>query len=420
MPFETTWLTSEDAEIPTEQQAEVAAMRDFLSQPADLSAGEALASSSLEGLLSLVATLTDRQDGSRLAILKAAGLPKKARKAAGKAVHKLKTRGIACELPTGRVATIGYQTDVLPSFISVPLASGEELLLLSGRPYGQAVTCYAVADENGFEELVSIEEPSRTRIKRLIDRISDPRGSDLDIYFVEADPAYVRSKIQAAMTRHRAANKPLPEEWPQLQALIEQGDTHDGEHPARTLIGTVDASLVARSGELLGRVQHHGDHTHYIGGKCDRPVMEDDWQKAASQRLENAMESPVVVDDVQRRERVTDEVDRLADEVFDEAMRQKCAARLTDTAFTLFKRGDAECAAMSLATADALLDATQKTLDIPWCRDSIHGIIDIDMLLAGKGMGASADAGGHVHGPGCDHDHDHDHDHGDNEPLIIT
>lgn len=395
MSFPTAWLLNEMEDVPEEMLGTATALRAFLHGAVDAAAAEELAQVDSIALISLIETLEARNDGARLALLRAAPLPKKARKATGKAIHKLKTRGIACEAPAGRVGIMRYQTDRLPSYMALPMATGVRLLILSEHVAGPGnVTCYAVVDDDGVEELVAMDEPSRRKIRKLIDSIEEPGDSGSQLFFVEADPAFVRARLTEAIDAHRANNGPPLEDLDYCRMVLE-GDTTD-VHPALDLVGPCDPSLVKRGAELLGCPTDTG----YIQGPADRPVLSDDWQIDASKRLGDACDSPVVVDESQRRSRVIDEVDRLTEDTFDEAQRARSARRLRDSAYVLKLGRRDEEAQIALATAAALDDLEIATLDIPWARESVHGIIDVDHLLERQHQ--------HVHGPDCDHDHDHE------------
>lgn len=411
MPFDTAWLT-EATDVPEEHAALAERLRAFASGPADPDGALALADAPLDGLLALVEVLLRAQDGARLALLKGSGLPKKARKAIGKAIHQLKTRGVDCEVPTSRVGTMGYSLDPLPSLISTPLANGTQILILSDLLAGGGQgSCYAVTAAEGLDELALIEEPSRTRLRRIVKDIEDDHENAVRMTFAEATSEHVRTRLVAALERHRASKTPLPKEYSACRALIE-GPQLDGPHPARVRLGATDPTLVRQGHRLLGRVVEDVDQP-YEYGAVDRPMLDQEWETEAYERLQKALDSPVVVDDVQRRERVSDELDRIVEATFEPALRATSADRLLDAAFVLAGRGAEEMGRIAIATADALLDESRAVLDIPWARESIRGIVDIDYMLAAYHRGTSD----HEHGPDCDHDHHpHDsasaHDHG--------
>ena len=378
MDFDKSWL-QEGGDPPEEHRAEVARLLDFADGEADQEMARALGEEALEALEALVALLTERRDGTRLALLREATLPKKQRKLVGKAIHRLRTLGVVCEAPSGRVGVMGYHSVTLPSWMALPIATGVRLLILSGKDsQNRPLSCYAVTDETGFDDLAAIEEPSKSQIRKLITSIEDPNDLGVELFFAETDERLVRTRLVQALERHKAGGKAAPRELSVCRILLDGPLLEPGEHPVYDLLPEVDPLLVRRGHELLGRMV--GDQ--YRQGPCDRPVLTDEWEVEASQRLQNAMMSPVVIDSAQRRERVHDEVDRLVTELFTTEIRIASAERLEDGAYVLCRAGREEEGALALATAVALRDPTRGALDIPWARESIHGIVDVEAMLA--------------------------------------
>ncbi len=381
MSFETSWLTTTD-ELPAEVGERAEPLRAYLADEPTLDAARGLAAADLDGLIALAEVLESNQDGPRLALLRDAKLPRKARKAVGKAIHRLESRGVTVEATDTRVGTMGYHTEPLPSYLSVPMPDGAQLMMLSDRRYGQHVTVYAVTTPEGLEELAAIDEPSKSRLRRIVDDLTEGGRMGVEMFMEPVPQALVRQRLRAGVARHRDNGRAMPDDWTVLAEVIEQGDTHEGAHPIRDLL-TADPDLVGRGPELLGGMcDHEGHgHAHYHPGPADRPVMTEDWQKQANERLKVAMDSPIVVDEVQRRQRVVDELDRLTEEVFDADKRAEVAGRLEETAWLLHLSGRQDLAELTLASADAVANTDRGALDVPWLRESIHGVVDVDAML---------------------------------------
>jgi hypothetical protein len=250
-----------------------------------------------------------------------------------------------------------------------------------------------------------IQDPSRSRIRKIIQGVEAHRNVEFPIRFVECPAPLVRRRIQQSIEVHRARGISLPPDYAQIKPLID-GEV-PVEHPVLAEIAGTDSNLVLRGAELLGQ-QSSGD---YVPGLVDRPVLKESLEREFHQRVLNALDSPVVLDESQRRERVLLELDLIVRDVFDEEMRQRCAERLLDSAWVLVHSGQAEPAAVAAASATALLNGALNPLDIPWARESIVGLVNVDAML----QGAAPDD--HVHGPDCDHGHIHgpDCDHGDDD-----
>ena len=391
MGFEKNWLTGDNAISDTADPA-VAALRGFLDNEPSVEAAAAIADSGVDGLIALAEVLTERQDGARLAALREVKLPKKARKLVGKAIHKLTSRGVSCDVPGPRVGTMGYAAEELPSYLSVSLPTGDQLMLLSAVVDGSPTTCYAVTIDTGLDELALIDSPSRTKLKRIIESIEEGSRDSLDVFFAEADPALVRSRLQAAVLRHRESNQPLPEDYAACRHIIDVGPTVGDVHPLLAELGDIEPIAMRRGEELLGHMVPHGDHHHYQSGPIDRFAWTDAWQNETSAKLKEASESPLVVDDIQRRQRIVDELERVVETTFTTEFRAAEAQRLMDTGYAMLRRRkNQDLAQVAAATARALLDEDQPALEIPWARESVFGVVDIDILIEKRGEDAILD-----------------------------
>lgn len=407
MAFDWTWLT--DTSPATEPHREtVEVMRRFLTEPDFAPLVARVAASSEDALRALAEVLVERRDGTRLAHLREApALPKAARKEIGKAVHRLKTVGVACEVGGAVVGTLAIVQEMLPSYMALPLANGIRLLLLTDRVGGALQTAYVISHEtDGVDDVAAIREPSRTKLRRLIEDVE--RGaSEEGLFFVEAEPALVRTRIREAVAVQRARGKPLPQDWAEVQALVNAGPGIDA-HPVHALVPSPDPGLLERGAELLGVTDLVTGK--YRPGIADRPLPSDAFENELMKRLHDAWDSPLVVSDAQRRERLTSEVDRMLEDFFAGGVRQSTAARLRDTAYVLARGGRVDEAATVLVTADAVADSSRPLADIPWARESLRTLVDLDAFTR------------HMEQAGPGHTHDHAHAHGSGDPggsLIV-
>ncbi|MFT5434869.1 MAG: hypothetical protein ACI9OJ_005585 [Myxococcota bacterium] len=402
------WIFT-DVPPTDEHAADVAAARAFVAEEATPEAAAALSGASLPAVEALVAGLTERLDGSRLALLKQAGMSKKARKVVGKAIHKLKTRGIECEAPTGRVGSLSYVKESLASWMSIPDGLGVRFMLLAGRtPNEQLECCYALGGGGeGVIDFVMIEEPSKSRLKRIMGDIESERDG-FQARFVEVPADLARTRLNESAAVQRSNNKPLPNEFADAHDLL-AGDTVDrSTHPARALVGPSDAALIENSALLLTRDDDDGKR---ILGEADRPLLSQEQGDGLHGRLEAIVHDDANKEDEDRkRALVLEELDTFALEIFTPTFTALQADRLLDCAYCLHKIGKAGDAKIALATADALMVEGASLLEIPWVKESFRGMFDVEHLLNHThepdhehGRGEAGADGEHVHDENCDH-----------------
>ena len=96
-----------------------------------LDQAKALSTLEVVALMTLVEYLEQQQSGAHLALMKDAGLPKKARKTAGRAIHRLESKGISCKVTDQRSGSLEIQFEQLPSYMTIPTGDGLTVNLLS-------------------------------------------------------------------------------------------------------------------------------------------------------------------------------------------------------------------------------------------------------------------------------------------------
>jgi len=405
--IESGWLTGE-VSVPEDFVNLVAPLQAFLeSNESELEATKLIELVSSEDLLVLVSVLAAADDATRISHIKAANPPKAVRKMCGKLIHRLKAQGITVSAKAPRIASVGYLREELSSYMATPLAMGLRMIILSGRCEGALTSCYAVVHESeGVDQLMVVQDPSSSRLKKIMREVESQPNGGIPISFVECPHELARQRIQESIEIHRAKGHSMPSDYARIKPLID-GLGLEGDHPVLLSLGELDAGLISRGSELLGR-QTENDYHH---GVADRLVLPTSNQREFQQRLMNAIESPVVLNDAQRRERVVLELEHIVRDVFHVERRVLSASRLLDTAMVLAQTGSRDFALVAAATARALLDEQIDILNIPWARESIFGLVDIDQVVQGimadNSLGGMGEPHGHVHGPGCNHDHQH-------------
>jgi hypothetical protein len=352
-----------------------------------LNEAKALKPLEVPALLALVDYLKQQHSGAHLALLKDAGLPKKARKAAGKAVHLLESRGISCAVTDQRSGSLGIEVEQLPSYMTIPTGDGLTVTLLSNISMGRPECAFVVYNDTGLLEASLIDMPSRSRLRKIMrDIVTDPENPSQTTW-VECIPELVRARILEAAALTRATKEPLPDGFSAISSLLE-GPTLQAEHPILEAYDAVDTELVQRSLELLADPTSD-DHDTVPG-----PLFEEDWFQALESALEAASENPEFTTEDERRSGIYDVLQSAVGEYFTQERRLSAATRLLDSAYLLDRLDQRTISQITIATALALQDTTIDALDIPWCKQSITRLIDMDAFmhhLNQKAAGAHSD-----------------------------
>ena len=327
-----------------------------------------------DALIALITLLEDAKQGAHLAALKDAGLLKKVRKAAGRAVHRLGSQGIQCEVTEQRGGSLDIKMASLPSYMTIPSGDGLTVALLSDVQYGQPACAFAVYNDEGLLEVSLIDMPSRSRLRKIMtDIVKDPENPTRTIW-VEANPDLIRTRLIDAIERSRHSEKPLPEGHAHIGSILE-GPVIESNHPAYVLLGDIDISDTQRSGELLGDVRAGVQDT--IPG----PLVTEAWFAELESTLEASISQDEDSADQTRREQLKTTLLKKAESFFTTERRCAAGVRLLDSAYLLGCLERVEEARISLSTATSLMDDSISPLNIPWCCDSITRLIDVDTFL---------------------------------------
>lgn len=374
MTFSTDWISNpESASGDAQETAQRLHTYTKVADPT-LDDAKAIGHSDTDALIALITLLEHAKQGSHLAALKDAGLPKKVRKAAGRAVHRLGSQGIQCEVTEQRGGSLDIQMVSLPSYMTIPSGDGLTVVLLSNVQYGQPTCAFAVYNDEGLLEASLIDMPSRSRLRKIMtDIVKDPENPARTIW-VEAAPDLIRTRLIDAIDRSRIGEKPLPEGHAHIGSILE-GPVIESIHPAHVLLGDVDESDAQRSGELLGDVRAE------IQDTVPGPLFTDAWFAELETTLEAAVSRDGEDEDQTRRAQVKSTLLEAAESFFTAEQRFAAGVRLLDSAYLLGCLERIEEARISLSTATSLMDTSISPLNIPWCCDSITRLIDVDKFL---------------------------------------
>ncbi len=373
MSFSEDWIENETL-APATMQPMVQTCRDFIELGHEKVSLDSVAALPKDVLIALATVLAKRGDGNRIAALQTV---RTIRKTIGKVLHQLRSEGHQWSVTEGTTGKLSFTVETLPSYLSVPHPSGSRFLILCDRhPDGSMAAIYGLASETeGLGNFVAIPHLSRSKLKKLLVEVDRMQLTRKEQFMVEADSILVRTRFREAVEIHRRKGKPFPEDYHAFSDLI-RGPLLEAHHPVRDLFKPKDGAWLTRGPELFGTSDETTDPPSYKMGAVDRPIMDRSWMKNTHDRLLNAMQNPVLINDSQRSDQVLAELDRVISDTFDAPFRIQITNRMLDSAYVLWKQGQHDLAHIALATADALADATVSALDIPWAKEAFVGLFD--------------------------------------------
>jgi hypothetical protein len=322
----------------------------------------------------LVGLLTERKDALRLVVLRERAADKPTRKAAGKALYTLKSKGTDVpELVPERRTAFGARPEILPSYITNADPSGLRFYIYSAWETSGPVVIDALvgdSEDMGLHSLHLFHEMSKTRLGKLVGALRDAES----ITPIEADPGFVRHRILSAIERNKEEGRPLPEDTRAALRYLanDRGPETPAAHPA----------WLELSDELRASVAQH------LGGGralAEQPETlgwgpgEEDLQ-ALIERLTEIEKSPILVSPTSARELASSLLDKAIERRFGEA-RGTFAARLEDLAYVMQRTKRQELALAALASAEAFRDDAIPVLEIPLARHMFERFFDLDRLV---------------------------------------
>jgi hypothetical protein len=278
-----------------------------------------------------------------LAAIGEQGLAKAGRKALRRAQHRLRSRGVelAAPAPEARVAVLPKLADELAAaLVSAPDPSGAQLaVIVEPSPSGGARLFQAALDlERGVLEF-HVLNATRSQARRLLrDLEGNPRLGAVRV------PREALAVLLARAAAAQPADRALPpafEEWRSRVARPGAGDRSPGEL-VREALGAEPDLGAAR--EVAQRVADGAL------GPWPPPL---DTLRELAEKVRQTGESPLLVNDQQRRAQVENVVGDALEARFAGAAGEPAAGRLEEAAHVAWRRGD-EAEARRLLAAAAL------------------------------------------------------------------
>lgn len=276
----------------------------------------------------LVLALVQRGDGERLGPLgnaKDKALAKHARRG----VHLLRTRGLKAEVPppVPKQFVSHEPREPVASLVSAPVRDGEMLVWFvhEETPDSAHLDLFqaSVAEAEGLRTF-EVYRSTRRQWRNLEQTIE--REAQLPVAQVPA--SYARWLLEEAYRRALDLGRTPARSYAEIRQTLPEL-VAPAEHPAH---GAIPAEAVAAQREA-GRPQRVIDVA-----ETRTWIPDEDTSIKAITELREVVESPLVLDDRQRKERVSEVLDRFAAEAMRGPWRSRLVRRLLDLAYFLAQR----------------------------------------------------------------------------------
>lgn len=314
-----------------------------------------LAAETPGGLLALIDALGaghDEAAGQVLAALATAAPDKDARKAARRALHRLRSAGVVVAVPVPAEpvpATAGSQDALRPvqTLASTPDGSGSRVLwLLLERPHGGLTMFYfALNDVVGLRDFRH-EDTTRRRVDRRLadwDERAEPRPTELPL-------AYGLSLISEALELNRESGVPLPRDFVIRRQLL-------GELPPPPITAPIHQHVSRGQIFLLPNLLEES------AGLLERERELSDWRFSDQDAAPYAREyqaigqSRLLLTSEPREARLGRIVDNALDALMTPPLRRAYRRRLEEIAYVFWQSGRDRSARQAVAAAFAIPDA---------------------------------------------------------------
>ncbi len=299
-----------------------------------------------------------------IAALSEEGLDKVARKALRRARHRLRSRGVEVQEPAPvlRVASLPKLDDELAAaLVSTPDPSGAQLVvIIEPSPASGARIFQGTVDlERGvpdFQVFATTRSGARALLRDL------ERNPRLGAVSVSRDSLAALLAAAAAAQPPGRALPPAFEEWRSRVARPLEGARLPGAE-ARFALGSPSDMALART--VAARV---------AAGEIGPWPPAFDVLREIGENVRQAAESPLLVDDAQRRARVDDVVGEALDARYAEGAGERTAQRLEEAAYAAWTGGRADEARALLAAAQAFRE--QAPRDNPVARALLERVLE--------------------------------------------
>ncbi len=265
-----------------------------------------------------------------------------------RALHRLRSRGVRVEEKPEERTFVVPAREKSPqelAFCTPMGAAGDQAVWLWRSHQGSSLMFQVfVADQQGFIDLIPARI-SRSKFERMIEEM---RKKAKKTPIIEIPPDHARWLISRAEQKARNTGRPLPEGYSEAKSIIGALPSSDEKHPVLEKLDVED--IRNRPGLLYdaaGLLDHPVFHGWYFG---------KDAVESCKFKLQEADASPLVMNEVQKKERM--------ERIFEEEARKAVVeegldlwqGRLLENAYFLDLKGEKEKAEQAAAVALSLDD----------------------------------------------------------------
>jgi hypothetical protein len=338
------WLRTGEGDVPEALRADAARARTAIA------GREAAALASLAPEVQVAATeaLATLRDPDTLVALEEATPHKEVRKAAGKALHLLRTKGLKVAEPQ-RGEGFRFHTvegEEPRSYASLSDPEGDRMVWYGAQVKGRGRMAFqAVVNEVNGLVLFQVFPQMTAKMRRRI--LEELLGGKIPVYEVDND--YARWLVEEGIRRNRETGTEIPKDYFEAEPLMGTApDLGDIPHPIYSLLMERDqagepSAAELRAGASLFELEQI---------QSWRPT--GDIMERLLSQLNQTQESVLVLDDAQKREQFQSTFERASREYFTAEVRARWRRRLLDLAHHLVLHDRVPQARIALAVAEDL------------------------------------------------------------------
>lgn len=359
------WVGDPDG-APLERRGAALTVRAFLAGPDPGAHAADVAGLPGDVAIALVAVLEAAADADRLGLVKLHASDRAARKAAGKAIHRLRSRGVLVpeeRRATGRKVEIGRPASP-PSWITHHDYSGSAVTILGDwdASYGPFFVLAVESEEAGLQVSDLVRGATRKMERALMVEMQ------LEDKGVPVSANTARALLAEAARRTKAAGRPLPAGWDRIAPFVAGADPILARPSVALPEVDWERALDSPSAPLLAIVGNW---------LPDRAAFDE-----TILALHAAASSELAISEDQRAEFVEDALARRMDAWFDARHRTSWALRFERAALLLDHRKEPAAAVAALAAARWLRDGERSVSSHPVLRVHWEQLFDVKDLMA--------------------------------------
>lgn len=278
-----------------------------------------------------------------------AATDKALRKEIKRALYRLQQRGVAvaASAPPPAAVAAPLTTPPLEGYVSSVDGRGDQLVWLVRPQAGGVLHLFAVLNDAAGLREITLHSATRKTLKSLRDELQGKH----DVRLASVDWRHADFLIRRAFEVARASGARMEGDYPALRAQLWREPAAE----ATPLPGpATDEAALARSADLLNEPELR---TWFRGADELAPFLEE---------FSSVQDSPLVLNELQQRERFDAILARAVDSTFGAAQRETWTRRLTEMARYFAATRRPERAAEAAAVAAALA-ADVAPHDIPLC-----------------------------------------------------